>query len=407
MGAISRKITRGAYKQNPGNPKLKAFRRKKELIDILNNDFSGEQRNNILTAYKSSLPKRVIDEESPSSIEKVVNNLYLPQQEDNYTPLEKFVGYLLLNQNLTNELNSKLNRWLEKNTDNKKQLIFQLEQEQEQEQGEQEYFPGLFVVISKQGAGYLFEASWKENIRDSSSKCHKLEQIQSETIKNFNKDLSKFITNFIGKYYHDPRVKNLLGQIRIFLPAESMNHPIDCFENWQEQKDEEYMRMIGQEYEVLLGCSERIKSRDPAVFKWRKNAQNLNSKLSEPASKIFVTWNSDNVNELYEQSCHKCPPIAVKIRKNFSEEKQPGTLIYRSGIPFAFWIRPECPRDDNQSIVLDEIIESCCLKAVPGRVKDKRSPSGNHIGRHLCLLWDDPNLFPPKQLATSANLQPK
>ena len=386
-----------------------------QLINILNKTFSAYQ-NDILCAYKLSLPNRLIDKEKiPQNATELINDLQLPHQQDTYSYIEKFVGYLflLLKHTVSVELKRELTQWAESNIKDCQQLIQQLKSEIDKQK--QQCHPGILVAIIEREGGYVVEAWLNKNIAQSEqSSSSNFEQITinqeaviptDETLSNVPELLKKMIAQSLSKY------QKYLKQIHIFLPAKLMNHAVDSWKNWQndeEEDDDEYSTTIGDDYEVLLRCSERLKGNDPSIVKWRDKAYILKSKLAEPAEEIFILGNHNNPRSLFRQFKSDDEVLAVKIT-TFFQQKEPGTLLWKAAVPIALWVRKQFEKSTNQS-VLDKIIKDCCLEKVPNKVKQERcnafdcEPPESHIGRHLCLLWDDPNLLPPEQIVTPNKL---
>ena len=123
------------------------------LVEILKLYFEADKKE-IIKGYRCSLPKRLIAQQTPQSLESLINGLQLPKPpEETYSYLEKFVGNLLLGENSSN-LKQELNEWAEENIKNCQQLLERLRQEQE----EQQSCPGLLVAISEREGRYVVEA---------------------------------------------------------------------------------------------------------------------------------------------------------------------------------------------------------------------------------------------------------
>ncbi|MEA5499182.1 hypothetical protein VB834_16875 [Limnoraphis robusta Tam1] len=365
-----------------------------------------QEKYQIKKAYRLSLPKYLIDPESPASLKELINSLQLPRQEENYTCIEKFIGHLFLNPKINCKLKQDLSRWIENNIEECNKLLEQLKREQQQEE---EYVPGLFIVIQELEGSYSVEAWLNYNVKKSSSNYKRLKfnnqdnTIQTdEALKNIPALLKDLISQSLEECSKD------LEQIHIFLPAKLMNHAVDWWESWQEDEDEDYMTTIGEDYEVLLRCSERLKGNTPARVRWYQKREILKSKLAQPAEEIFILGDSVNCRSLQKKVTQDQQAIAIKITTVF-QGKEPGTLLWRKAVPLALWIRQQLPQINNQT-VLDELLKDSYLQSLPNQVKSKRveamdcEPPENHIGRHLCLLWDDPNIIPPEQALTENKL---
>ncbi len=75
-------------------------------------------------------------------------------------------------------------------------------------------------------------------------------------------------------------------------------------------------------------------------------------------------------------------------------------LIFELGFPLALWSRSNLSESTNE-VELNRVLEACILANLPKTVKRERresrkKPRNCHIGHHLSLLWDDPDLVPPK-----------
>jgi hypothetical protein len=183
-----------------------------------------------------------------------------------------------------------------------------------------------------------------------------------------------------------------------------MNHPVECWKTYEEEDD---LETIGYEYKVIIRCSEALRGKNTRIIKWQEKGELLTENLQEKAQDIFVLGDADREISLEKELKNK-NAIAVKIVPVF-QQKQPGELLWKSAVPLALWIRQKLP-DINNLDVLDQLLQDCPLQELPERVKNKRldamdsEPPDTHVGRHLCLLWDDPNFLPPQQLLTEKKL---
>ncbi|MEM8940453.1 MAG: hypothetical protein AAGC64_14030, partial [Bacteroidota bacterium] len=187
----------------------------------------------------------------------------------------------------------------------------------------------------------------------------------------------------------------------IFLPYKLMNYDVD---SWKTRENEN--EIIGEMYEVFIRSSERLNPKEPRTKIWQRKGT-IFSELNKSAPYIFKLCDGDE-NDL-EIDCAEDDVTAVKITTVFQQE-QPGFVLWKSGIAIALWIRQECPNFENK-LVLNKIVqESQIIGNIPKIVKKIRKksirckPRENHIGYHLCLLWDDPNLIPPTQKLTHKNI---
>jgi hypothetical protein len=368
------------------------------LISILECHFN-IHRDILLQCYKQSLPIRLINSELPQNTKELISGLLLPQDLE-YSYIEKFVVYSLLNKKISPQLKEQLQEWAKANIQDLDRLSGQVTKEQQKKQ--QQSHPCLILAISTCADNYTVEAWLIKNLdeyhRDSFSDCEQLKiagQAQISTNKTLD-NLPELLRNLICEC----TVK--IKQIHIFLPLELMNYAVD---SWKTYEDEE--ETIGEIYEIFIRCSEGLRGKNPRLIAWREKGLLFKDKLSQPADDIFIVGDSQEIKTL-EKKLKQKEAIAVKIIPVF-ENKLPGEILWKAAVPLALWVRQDLPDVEN-SLILDELINDCCLEKLPERIKAKRLDAmdtehpEDHIGRHLCLLWDDPNLLPPEQLLTEINL---
>lgn len=308
---------------------------------------------------------------------------------------------------MSGSLKEDLKAWIQENIVKCENLMNQLKKENQER--EQKCNPSLMVAISSFRDSYVVEAWLIKNIdqynREANSDCEPLtinNQVQFSTDANLN-NIPEIIKKFIQESFK--KCQRYLNQIHIFLPYSLMNHAVDCWHNWQEDEYDDSSTTIGEDYKVIIRCSERLRGKSPPVFKWREKGQLLKDSLEKPANRVFMLGDSKEEVTL-EKKLKQREALAVKIITVF-QQQQPGKLLWKSAVPLALWIRQQLPDIDKE---LDQILSSCCLQQLPEQVRNKRldamdqQPPENHLGRHICLLWDDPNLLPPEQLLTENKL---
>lgn len=197
-------------------------------------------------------------------------------------------------------------------------------------------------------------------------------------------------------------------EIHIFLPLELMNQNIDC---WLLDDDYGIRKPLGHEYKVVLRCAERAsgsyRKRSRWVEKWRHHQSLVQEKAK--AREVFTSGDDSDLTELsYALAEVEDTIVGLKVTQAPSQEKPDDLMppnglfgvLLQSGLPLAVWGRCKLHEPSNET-ELDRVLQSCCLESLPSIVKKERSQSRNkekdcHIGHHLSLLWDDPDLLPPK-----------
>ena len=401
-------LIRGAYEENPGNTKLKEFIQRKKLIDILKPYFD-EHKDKVIVAYKLSLPDILTDKDKTpeNAAELIYDSLQFPPQEkDKYSPLEKFVINLLLDESLNNTTGLEI--WAKENIgeDRYKQKITELKEEKKQER--REVYPGLFVAILQQGESYIVKSWLNKDIDQSRSgkKSYYKQLTKNEQAEiKIDRQLSK-VPELVRDWIDNSGVD--IKQIHVFLPYELMNHPVD---SWKTIDGDD--ETIGEFYEVIIRCSERMEGTNPRIYRWKTKGSKLKNKLNKLAADVFTPCCGDN-HKIIENHCKQDDIIAVKITNVF-QDKQPGTMLWKSAIPLALWIREKIEDVSNEN-ELDQLMgksssqqkERIPLRDISKVVKKARlkyfASSTPHIGHSLCLLWDDPDLLPPEQRITQEHL---
>ncbi|MDD1427567.1 hypothetical protein MEO94_24500 [Dolichospermum sp. ST_sed9] len=397
---------------------------KKQLISILNNDFEAN-KTIYIEAYRASKSRRnIIGEKNLENIENLIDNLNTSQ--DYYYNYIKFVVYLIENSdfnknndfsknNVENfqKLQKELKEWLDINVN--EDIISRLCEEIRTEKREQEQEkpkPCILVKIISEGQGYVVYAWLIENIEKygqaSNLACQPLkfrDAIQISTDANLT-NLPEIIKDFIQQTFQKYAT---LEQIHIFLPHEMMNHAVDYWNDWQEEDDN--VSTIGENYQVIIRFSKRFDINNTLSFeKWKSKSSIFMRGLKEPANKFFISSDEKADYNTFDKRLKNDDTVRGVYFTNVLHDKKYHQTLFQGGIPLALWIRPNSlnftetdinklfsklfQKDNNENILLQEL---------PYQVKRERG-KGNNISKHLCLLWDDPNLLPPKQNLTDTKI---
>ncbi|QSV53432.1 MAG: hypothetical protein HEP80_05585 [Dolichospermum sp. UKL201] len=193
-----------------------------------------------------------------------------------------------------------------------------------------------------------------------------------------------------------------------------MNHAVDYWNNWQEEDDDDdNTSTIGEDYEVIIRFSKRSEiNNTPLSEKWKKKSSIFINKLKEPAKQFFIFSDDKADYNTFDKRLKNDDTVTGVYFTNVLHEKKYHKILFEGGIPLALWIRPNSfnftktdinelfyklfqrDNDNNENILLEEL---------PYQVKRERG-KGQPISQHLCLLWDDPNLLPPKQNLTDTKI---
>jgi hypothetical protein len=378
----------------------------KELIQVLNDNFE-DNREILLKAYQ--LHKcEVKGIESPKNATELINGLTIPKKEkQTHSYMEKFVGYLLLielNLSLSLKIKNSLKEWAKENIKNYDKLKELLIQENEERKQQNSF---LIVKISSKGRSYIMNAwemidPYKHGRNYSTCKqvtIQKKDRVTAEiTIKkdlsNFSKELKKFID----------QCENL-KQIQIFLPDKLMYHAVDYHDLSLGEGD--WKTKLGEQYEVIIRSLDRLQLSNKHALKqkWLNKGKIFQQRWEELAGSIFINSDDKADYETFDRRLNNDPELIAVYFTNVIEVKQLKDHILLSGIPLALWIREQLP-DNNQDTIdncIINILRTQQLKDLPVQVKIEKGKN-TIISKHLCLLWDDPNLLPPQQNLTDTKL---
>lgn len=424
------------------------------LIKILDPDFNNDKvRETLLKVYQEARPNRQIGNfKLPKNATELINGLNIPSGEGKiYSYLEKFVITLVENYfDLPVSLKEDLRLWVEKhigeNYETERKAI-----EQEKREKEKKCNPCLFVAISSERQNYFVEAWLTKNIRkynrEYSADCVPLDLDNQKEIPTNKKltNLPELIQKFIKESFDKCKKKNL-KHIHVFLPSDLINHDLNCCYSWEEDEDdnqeatspnldkmpgmisfisqilkplvdkvprlklrsnqdEHEKQTIMEEYEVIIRFSERLRGKDKWISNWYDKAKILQDKLKVPANKVLISSDDKSEYKTFYLRLKNDDTLNGVRFTDIVPEKKYHKILLRSGIPLALWIRQQLSgvniaqelnkllKKDNGDILLEEL---------PYKVKKKRG-TGAEVSKHICLLWDDPNLLPPKQLLTPIN----
>ncbi|MCL2934721.1 MAG: serine protease [Trichodesmium sp. MAG_R03] len=410
-------------------------------IAILENYFQNHTTE-ISCAYYLSLPENSIPLSSgkslyefPGSLNEMIQNLD-DRTKENYSLLERFICFLLLHlEDLKkpSELCQKLTEWLEKYSQNIEDLKAVLRKEKaiiDQEKYDMKEPEACLLVaaIEKSNNSFVVRAWLIEDIQNythnNSNSSHSLINeeeilINKEGIITSNKTISelkksKNLTELLQSLWADvasfcvcdkkSKLEKIhLKKIAISLPYKLIDRHIKPVDQYLSDPNvpEFCQTLLGIECEVTLRFSERIRSSDRHSKTLERKWRSLTSRKRQPVIEIFHPSGISDTKKFFKQIRSE-NVVAVRLTEVLPPEKQESimTTIYHAGIPVVLWMRPEAENLDCGR-ELTNICNACNYWSdLPKAIKQKRSEAweqelDTHIGNHLSLLWDDPNIVPP------------
>ncbi|BAZ03278.1 hypothetical protein NIES37_72910 (plasmid) [Tolypothrix tenuis PCC 7101] len=343
----------------------------------------------------------------PENIEDIYQALQdIYHQEDSLDSITKFVALLLNNSELCENtaIAKLLKQWGQHNNPQFYHLLKQTKQDSQHKQKHIDIYLIILIEPSIQQADnnlYIIKSWLIPNI------SHKSLEISYQTKEKFYfKEIPSLLSYFIQQSIH--QLGKLPKTIEFFLPHELFNQAIDAFIPQKnaddEDEDDELPIPIGVNYTVSIRSYQRIKKllkkkeRDEKIIRWQEKWVNLNSRGEEFCFPYFMS--GDNWQEIFTE-LQSDNAIGLKLFKLPSKDIL--KVIDQTGTPVALWLRNEL---NNSNLLTDfeAILQECLIAQLPNKVKEKRIVAfkeENHIGEHITLLWDNPNILPPEVLPAS------
>jgi hypothetical protein len=384
---------------------------KQEVEEILSSEDLKNINEEIIRSYHLALNEhRVIEWES--ELGKIVNHLHKSDIKSSFTPLERFVGFLIKelkkNQgNLSNNLVNRLEQWLN-------EIIIELNEFKEEiARGINSQNPCLLITIceNKQKQNYYNIESWFiEDCQTYRNDC----QIKAKPIFKSEESypeskIQEIVRVSRNKCYECESISQL--PIHIFLPIKLMKLDIDAW-SIQEQPVGRSRRLFGLEHEIMLHSQDRLNNiyGNDLKNKLKEKWDNVETLYWETVSSIFEDVDPDDPDALYKKgqidkivAIKWSQPLSI-LQKNIEIDDLFEELILCSPIPLALWAREAVDGIDFAK-ELHNILEECChLQKFPKEIKEKRlkAKRGDMVN-HLSLFWDDPKLLPPQDKAMKKN----
>jgi hypothetical protein len=356
-----------------------------------------------------SFNRRLTIETSESLITEL---LKIPKGKSNSTALEEFTAWLAFSSK-NDDLINFLQRWGERHCKDWSNLLRQIEAKREEQ--DQNVQTALLIMISysdeaathsQDGEGYRVQLLLIENVEQYKTARQGYRTIGFDINRGLTGDETyswEAIPEVLKQFFEQGNVVDELSQdseVHIFLPQQLLNCEADC---WKLIKRIGMELPIGHDYKVFVRLYERLsRSYSPKI--WKNKWKQKKSLLQEKASKGFKGCKDCDLDDLYYELTDEENENVVGLTlidvPNQDRVTSIFQLIFELGFPLALWSRSNLSESTNE-VELNRVLEACILANLPQTVKRERresrkKPLNCHIGHHLSLLWDDPDLVPPK-----------
>ena len=364
------------------------------LINILTTNSDSAITSAIQTAYQTGCSQNP-PEKIPTTIEAIVQDLYDLDKINldskvKFNPnghTAKFLQFLINDNNVPHDISEKLKTWGQQYIEN-----FDSTSAYSTDEPNPNIIPESYILIkikpsTKRAKNPRFKISgcvipnsqnleeYPLDVSDSPNDIFTLEQIEKKLI---NLIFTEKITV--------PLQKDI--NLVFFLPTEMLNYPV---EKWIITENN-VPYPLGKKYRVIVRDYNRlspnyVKYQGTWISNWNKIDQH------QVCEKIFKTYKEnhdrDNLLELLDDA------IGIIITA-FSDEEYKEIFAYflNSATPIGI-----CYRQNNQFTQLSDCL-NCSVVELPEKVKNQRLKSRpqdpNHIGHHISLILENPNIKPQK-----------
>ena len=187
------------------------------------------------------------------------------------------------------------------------------------------------------------------------------------------------------------------SEVHFFLPQQLLNCDAD---SWRLIDLNSSNIPIGCHCQVFIRLYERL-SRSHNPKKWRGKWQQKKSLFQQKAFNVFIKCDDYGNSFYFDLTEEEENMVGLKLVKAPTQDCLTSIFnaIFKMGFPLAIWGRTNLSEATNET-ELDRVLETD-LSNLPQTVRKERRRSHKesihgHIGHHLSLLWDDPDLVPPK-----------
>lgn len=221
------------------------------------------------------------------------------------------------------------------------------------------------------------------------------ESTEDECSQKFSQKITELITES-NKLMKEIGSEDL--RIELFLSSDLLKRDNYYFD-WIEIKKAGFSEKMCKKYPVVFRLAERLEvDYQDSIGDWKRRWRQIQIQI-QPNNCPLITY-GQNIQ------AHNIGIILDKI----SNIEDFFSSIYWQAIPIALWSRcdlttiPSC-QAINQIVNDPKIMNN--FQQLPFEIKNQRNaaPLGaEHIGHHICLLWDDPERMPPNESSPEYSL---
>jgi hypothetical protein len=186
--------------------------------------------------------------------------------------------------------------------------------------------------------------------------------------------------------------------VEFVLPWNLLNAPVDA---WRKEIDSDWPTPLGMDYPIVVRSLDRLRSRQwhrQWHARWRRVL---------PDAEAVPFWSRPVGTEYPVRLEAELKADEVTAALVLSEPPVPGSIgqlevraALRAGVPIVIWHRTDCGAPFREAVAA--LFRGEGLARLPTRARELRQQAWRqepqhretHLGRHLTLLWDDPDRQP-------------
>ncbi|MEM7772678.1 MAG: hypothetical protein AAF327_19480 [Cyanobacteria bacterium P01_A01_bin.37] len=372
-----------------------------QTLDSLLEPYHELLRTQFEKAYQACLPRGWPDPIPPKLSGKLAGLANIPSASKEL-PIEcRFVAYLVGDRSVSEDVRHVLTEWGCAKSEDFGPFIHSI---QGQFNALPQGHPYLLIVLNpspQQGKGHYFVDAWV--IPDSEAYTPKTgkgcQQVEVEGISGTAIAFDE-LANVMGQLLDEcPNYIDSDPRLDIFV---SMDLIMEAVDQWAiDDGIALFPEPIGCKYYVSIRSSERLlKTYGKYLSAWNEKWASL--KALEDAILIHNVRSGD-VDDLKKltQELFQADVVGLKVAGGLEkpEKRSIFRVILQAALPIAVWVRQQLS-GVNCTTEIDNLLE-CCAKELSIQVKEKRKEAqdqstDSHIGHHLSVLIENPNLVPPK-----------
>jgi hypothetical protein len=192
--------------------------------------------------------------------------------------------------------------------------------------------------------------------------------------------------------------------VEFVLPWELINAPVDW---WHKESSSDRPTPLAMDYPVVVRSLERLRTRRwhrawRARWQRLKHRPSLRTYWSRPTGEDYCT-----ALETELKSDGEIASLILSQPPDSEGGRQEVEAALRAGLPVIVWHRSDCGgvqfREEISELMANGGLADMPIRARELRRKAMRPPiRDDHIGRHLTVLWDDPERQPEMSRSSGA-----